>query len=736
VGLRLAGVLGLGTVGLALRHHPAAPQAEAGKARRRSIAVLGFKNLSGRPETAWLSTALSEMVRTELAAAERVRLVPGESVARMKTDLALADADSFASDTLARIQQNTDADFLVVGSYTALGKDAGGKIRFDVRLQDTHGGELVTAVSESGTETELLELVARTGKRLRDGLHAEAAPAALGRAQASLPENPEAARLYSEGLAALRGFDALKAQTAFEQALAVDASHPMIHSALSQALEDLGYQERAVAEARRAFELAGDLSREERLLVEARYHESAREWDEAIATYRSLFDAFPDNLDYGLRLARAQAWYGRYSDAVAVVAALRRLPAPASEDPRIDLAEAWATPDFRVQERAAIRAAQRGQARGARLLVAEAENSLAMAYICMGRPDDAIAASERARKIWEDMGKDATGMGCYDDIADALAQKGQLKAALTIAEDGVRRALEIGAKGAAAKSLQVVASIYARLGDPATGRAKVEESRRLNEELHDRSHLDADIRFESWALYFGGELVRSEETAARVTALTRGNENVTDHGILNGLILLQRDRLESARESFTQMLQAYQASGIAMKVPLARFDIGMALLEQDRAEEAQSAFREALAAGRTLKSPALDAMISAYLARAAAAQGHDDEATENLRHALALFPRVEPIEARVAVAAAAVLVRGQPADRKLAAGVLADVQRAGLVTFAFNLRLALATRALESGPRGHEELVALEQEAKERGFALIARKAAAQLAEPTEEGEN
>src|SRR5262245_55442844 len=193
------------------------------------------------------------MLRTELASADRVRLIPGESVARMKADLSLADADSFASDTLGRIQKNLDADYVVVGSYTALGKEAGGKIRFDVRVQETHGGELIASVSESGTETELLELVARTGRRLRDSLHAEPAPGAVDRSQASLPENAEVARLYSEGLAHLRSFDAMGAKDLLERALAADASSPMTHSALSQALGDLGYEQRAVDEAKRAF---------------------------------------------------------------------------------------------------------------------------------------------------------------------------------------------------------------------------------------------------------------------------------------------------------------------------------------------------------------------------------------------------------------------------------------------------------------------------------------------------
>src|SRR5580704_7547262 len=66
------------------------------RAARRSIAVLGFRNLSGRPEEGWLSTALAEMLSTELEAGEKLRLISGEDVARTKLDLPLADADSLS----------------------------------------------------------------------------------------------------------------------------------------------------------------------------------------------------------------------------------------------------------------------------------------------------------------------------------------------------------------------------------------------------------------------------------------------------------------------------------------------------------------------------------------------------------------------------------------------------------------------------------------------------------------
>ncbi|HEV8269255.1 MAG TPA: serine/threonine-protein kinase, partial [Thermoanaerobaculia bacterium] len=56
---------------------------------RRSIAVLGFRNVTGEPRSAWLSRAFSEMLTTEMAAGGHLRTVPGEAVARMKADLSL-----------------------------------------------------------------------------------------------------------------------------------------------------------------------------------------------------------------------------------------------------------------------------------------------------------------------------------------------------------------------------------------------------------------------------------------------------------------------------------------------------------------------------------------------------------------------------------------------------------------------------------------------------------------------
>src|SRR5215813_4946457 len=90
--------------------------------RRPSVAVIGFRNLSHDPEEAWLSTALSEMLNTELAAGERLRMVPGEEIARAKLDLSLSDTEALAKDSLSRVNANIGADYVVLGAYATVGQ--------------------------------------------------------------------------------------------------------------------------------------------------------------------------------------------------------------------------------------------------------------------------------------------------------------------------------------------------------------------------------------------------------------------------------------------------------------------------------------------------------------------------------------------------------------------------------------------------------------------------------------
>ena len=92
--------------------------------QRTAVAVLGFKNLSGKQDEAWISTALTEMLDAQLAAGPQLRVISSEDVARMKIDLSLPASDSYGRDTLQRIRTQLGSDIVVLGSYLDSGKNA------------------------------------------------------------------------------------------------------------------------------------------------------------------------------------------------------------------------------------------------------------------------------------------------------------------------------------------------------------------------------------------------------------------------------------------------------------------------------------------------------------------------------------------------------------------------------------------------------------------------------------
>jgi eukaryotic-like serine/threonine-protein kinase len=391
---------------------------------RRSVAVLGFRNLPGRPEDNWLSPAFAEMLNTELAADGSVRMVPGEDVARVKRELPLPDEDSLAKATLEHLRINPGADVVVLGSYTPLSGSGEKRIRLDVRVQDTVRGETISEQSFTGSEANLFELATQAGQALRQSLGIGAASTqATLQARAALPSNQEAVRFYTEGQERLWAFDYGHARDLLTKAVAADPGYPLAHAALADAWDRLGYLSKARAEIERARALSEHLGPEDRLLIEGQYYATIQDRTRAIDAYRQLCTRFPDNLDYGLRLANEQRWVNP-TDALHTLDTLRHLPLPSSDDPRIDYFEArsWVNNDVVKAQAAARRAVEKGTAQGSRLLVARAYGVLCQ----IGNGDSTAQACDNARKSYTAAGDRDNAARTTSDFAILYYQQGDL----------------------------------------------------------------------------------------------------------------------------------------------------------------------------------------------------------------------------------------------------------------------------------------------------------------------
>jgi hypothetical protein len=142
---------------------------------------------------------------------------------------------------------------------------------------------------------------------------------------------------------------------------------------LADALSHLGYTPKARAEIERARALSGHLGPEDRLLIEGQYYSATLDRTRAIDVYRQLCAQFPDSLDYGLRLADEQRWVNP-EDALDTLEALKHLPPPSRDDPRIDYLEARTLVNIDVAkaQAASRRALEKGNAQGLQLFVARA----------------------------------------------------------------------------------------------------------------------------------------------------------------------------------------------------------------------------------------------------------------------------------------------------------------------------------------------------------------------------
>lgn len=260
---------------------------------------------------------------------------------------------------------------------------------------------------------------------------------------ASLPSNPEAARLYSEGVARLRQYDALEARNLLVRAAEADPSSPMIFSSLAEAWKLLGYEKEALGAAERALELSEDLELEQRTKIAADHQMIANNWDQAAASFRSLWTFFPDNLSYGLMLVDAEIAAGDGGGALETVGELRQLPAPDSQDPRIDLAEAavWNSLGDPGQQLAAARQAVAASVgRGSRRLSAEGRLEEATALINLGRYDEAAASCREALDFFVET-ENLKGVAV---TRERLALIAYHRGDLATSETEIREALRVG----------------------------------------------------------------------------------------------------------------------------------------------------------------------------------------------------------------------------------------------------------------------------------------------------
>lgn len=766
---------------------PGSPQVQM----RRSVAVLGFQNLSGRTEDAWLATALSEMLSTELAAGEKLRLISGEDVANLRTASPWSQTDTLDSGTTARIRSALNSDLLVLGSYTVIGKADRGQVRLDVRMQDGKTGEILAEIGEVGSTQDFFRMVSRIGAQLRNRLGVEELQGAEeAGVLAALPLDPDAARFYALGVTRLRQFDALAAKDLLQQAAAADPKFSLVHTMLSRAWAQLGYKQQRQEEAKKALDLSTDLPRAQRMLVEGEYYESLGNHEQAASVYHALFELFPDNIEYGLKLAAEQSIAGHGGQAMEVIRRMRSLPPPSSDDPRIDLAEARAMKDNKPAALAVVRnAIRKASGRGQKLLYALARKEECLSLLYGEQPDQATPACEDAYNIFIAAGNRLAAADCMRLMADGIGAQGHYERAIATYQGALQMIEGLGDHEKAGAILNNMAINYASEGKLDRAEQLYDQAKSDFEQAGDKTNIAETMVNLADVSYMKGNLPRAaklyHETLDFLATLDRGEPayalyRLADLELAQGNVKQAQQFAQQAVDGLRPIQGAYQYLTTAM------IELGKALKSQGDLAGARSQFEQALAIRERVGHLQLAAENRIELADLSIAEGHPEQAEDLLRGALAEFEReksdpdashaytllsrallmqgkideareaaqrgakfsitssdpalrlpAQIQQARVEIAGASTSKSTLAMAHQRLQSVIGTAGRLGYRNVEFEARLAQAEMELKTDPsQAHKHLTALASETHGMGLELLAHQAERAISNGTFEAEN
>ena len=207
---------------------------------------------------------------------------------------------------------------------------------------------------------------------------------------------------------------------------------------------ELGYEQKRRQEAKKALDLATDLPRAQHMLVEGEYYESLGNQEEAASVYHALFEMFPDNIDYGLRLTsvltalgHGEQGHGCYSSDAQPAASFFRRPA--------DRFGPSSAVGDKSKELALVRKRYKQVGLGGQkacLCACKRDECLALNYT--EHPDQATASCQEAYEIFMSAGNRLAAADGLRMMGDSQGTQGHLEQAITTYQQALNMLEGIG----------------------------------------------------------------------------------------------------------------------------------------------------------------------------------------------------------------------------------------------------------------------------------------------------
>ncbi len=424
---------------------------------------------------------------------------------------------------------------------------------------------------------------------------------------------------------------------------------------------------------------------------------------------------------------------------------------------------------------AAAKAAEKGAAQGARLLVARARLSEAWAFRNLGNARESMSACDEAKRIYAAAGDKGGVARALNDAAQVVWEQGDLPGAVKIyrqvletsrnigdkksmgaalnnigvvlyhqgnlvgAKPAFLEALairrEIGDKRAMGATLSNLAGVLRNQMDLAGARQMLEETLQIFREIGDKRGVAGTLDNIGIIQVDLGNLAVAKRGYEESLVISReiGNKRLLAYAChLLGEVHLAEGNLADARKQHEEALRVRTELGEKETVAESRLALAVLSVEEGHFDQGEKLARDAAEEFSREKAIDSEAFARAILARSLLRQGKELDAQGEINRASAVSLKCENLGVRLSVAIETARVRatlkrpgGTASATKILQTTLAQADKAGLVGIQLESRLALGEVEMKaSNPAaGRTRMKILEKEARAKGYGLIAQKA-------------
>ncbi|HEY8130724.1 MAG TPA: winged helix-turn-helix domain-containing protein [Thermoanaerobaculia bacterium] len=286
----------------------------AAPARIRSIAVLPLENLTGDPAQEHFADAMTDVLITDLAQIQGLRVISRTSVMSYKK----------VRGRLPEIARELNVDAIVEGTVMR----SGSRVRITAQLIHASTDQHLWAKSYERDLADILSLQGELAQAIADAVEVKVAPQVRARLQNAPQVNPDALRAFYQGLLAAAQQNAdgyAKAIGHFEHAVSIQPQFALAHVAIARCyyqyaffgpLSPGEFMPKAEAAARNAIKTDASLAEAHTTLANIlyRYHWN---WTTAEAEFRYALELSPNDASARRFYATFLSASGRSKEAVA-----------------------------------------------------------------------------------------------------------------------------------------------------------------------------------------------------------------------------------------------------------------------------------------------------------------------------------------------------------------------------------------------------------------------------------